>query len=66
MPSPGSCVDCMEEGNLPPAPRPQRPTVEATFSARYDGTCRGCNLAIHEGQTIHRMSDESYRHEGCE
>lgn len=56
---------CMEDGNLPPPPRPTPPKAEATFTARFDGHCRGCNLPIGAGQIIHRMSDETYRHQGC-
>lgn len=44
----------------------KRPTVEATFFARYEGQCRGCNLAITAGQVIHRLSNDTYVHQGCE
>lgn len=67
MPSPGSCVDCMNDGNLPPAPRPARPEVASKpFAARFPGHCRTCNMPIHEGQQIVRMTDESHRHDLCE
>lgn len=63
MPTPGSCVDCMDEGLLPPPPRPQAATpMGAPFRARYAGTCRGCTFGISEGEVIVRMSDDTYRH----
>ncbi len=66
MPTPASCWECMEDGNLPTATRaPSSPTVEVMFRARFMGQCSGCNLAIHEGQGIARMSDETYRHARC-
>lgn len=45
---------------------PPRATIEATFSAKFEGDCRGCNLPISKGQIIHRLSDDSYMHQGCE
>lgn len=67
MPSPGSCLDCMDEGNLPPAPKPEQPVPgEFWFAAKFAGTCRGCGLAFPEGQPIRRLSDHSgYVHDGC-
>lgn len=66
MPTPGSCVDCMDEGNIPPAPPPTRlAKLGSGFPARHDGHCPGCNLAIHVGQLIVKMSNESYWHTGC-
>lgn len=66
MPSPPSCVECMEDGPVAPPERTRRPTVEATFQARYAGHCSGCNLPITPGQVVHRLSDERYVHQGCE
>lgn len=66
MPTPGSCWECMEDGNLPVASRAVTPpTVEHYLTAAYAGHCSDCNLAIHEGQRIARMSDETYRHARC-
>lgn len=48
-----------------PKPRPVAVTVEATFEARYAGQCPACNLPITVGQTICRLSDESYVHQDC-
>lgn len=66
MPAAGSCIDCMDEGLLPPAPKPEpaRPLGHMTV-ARFPGHCAGCNLAIHEGQTIAAMSDDTWRHSAC-
>lgn len=47
---------------VPPAPV----TVVATFRAVYDGHCRGCDFGIGPGDTIHKLSDDSYVHAGCQ
>lgn len=63
---PACCVDCLEG---PPPEQPNRPEqLEAEtgpFPARFAGHCSGCNLAIHEGQTIRRMTNGEYRHGRC-
>lgn len=40
--------------------------IEATFAARYDGHCNGCNLPISVGQMVHRLSSGRYVHTGHE
>lgn len=50
---------------------PRKPSmtvaIMATFTARYDGQCPGCNLPIHSGiDVIHKLSNETYVHDGCE
>lgn len=66
MPTPGSCVECMAEGNLEPPPRPAPLEAEGwVITATFPGHCRGCNLPIDVGQQIRRMSDDSYRHQDC-
>lgn len=65
MPSPSSCYECMEEGNLAPPERPPAPTVERFLDARFDGHCQGCNTGIHIGQPIARLSDGTYQHQAC-
>lgn len=63
MPSPASCFTCMEDGNLPPPPGRRPPQPEgAPFEARFPGQCAGCNLGIHEGQSITRMDNGTYQH----
>jgi len=49
------------------APKEPLVAIEARFAARYDGHCDGCNLSIHVGQRIARLSDDRYVHSpGCE
>lgn len=63
---PAACLDCLEERPAGPAEPPGPPAAPiGTFTARFPGHCQGCNLAIHEGQRISRMTDDTYRHEGC-
>ncbi len=65
MPSPASCWECMEDGNLVP-PKSERLRDETgVFRARFDGDCPSCGLAIHVGQEIRRWSDDRYRHASC-
>lgn len=63
-PSPSSCITCMDEGNLPPAPV-ERESVEYTFDALYSGECPGCSLPIVPGQIIAKTSVGRYLHVGC-
>jgi len=66
MPTAASCWDCMEDGNLDPPPPPPTPDVAAWMGwARYDDHCDGCNLAVHVGQQIVRMTDDTYQHFAC-
>ena len=65
MPSPASCIECMEDGPvMPPSAQPQV-EVEAVLVARFDGHCSRCNLPIHIDQYIVRLSDDRYVHAGC-
>lgn len=73
MPSPASCTDCMYEGNFVCGRRtdthvdrdrtPEFPA--AAIEARYPGWCRTCNLPIHEGQLIVKMTDGNWDHDHC-
>jgi hypothetical protein len=66
MPTPASCVTCMEDGNLPPAPRPEPDHVVATLRAQYEGQCPSCNLPIQVGAIVHKLEpSERYVHTGC-
>lgn len=61
MPSPGSCVECMDEGNMPPPPPPPKRKGWAVI-ARFDGACSGCGSPIVPGERIVLMADDTYRH----
>lgn len=66
MPTPGSCTECMAEGNLTPADYgpPKAITAERTFSNRYETDCATCEFPIPVGGTVTRWSDGRYRHPG--
>lgn len=66
MPTPGSCVECMAEGNLPPPPKPPPLTVTGRFAARYPGQCRACPDPIAVGDPISHLSNGAYVHRECE
>jgi hypothetical protein len=57
----------MEDGNLdPPPPKPLLYARGPRLNAMWPGHCVGCNLGIHEGQSIVRMSDDTWQHlVGC-
>lgn len=64
---PACCLECLngmpDERPNAPAARP-RPSSNPFF-AQWSGHCQGCNLAIHAGQAVVRMTDETYQHAGC-
>lgn len=63
MPSPASCVSCMEEVGLG---APERPASESPFvEARFNGTrCRMCEGTIWVGDTIGAV-ESGWAHAGC-
>jgi hypothetical protein len=65
MPTATSCFECMEGTGIGPPPK-EDVTVVATFVAAYDGQCGGCNLPITVGRLIHKLSNDSYVHPGCQ
>lgn len=74
MPTPGSCIACMDEGVMappPPAPKREGWPFEATYASACAGAAAtGCvhgERGIQPGDMIVRMSDGAYRHVGpCE
>lgn len=70
MPSPASCVDCMDDGNIPERPNPvwHRVLGLHDFNARYAGTCVLCERSILAGQritTLEKGDQQGYAHTGC-
>jgi hypothetical protein len=65
MPSPASCVTCMEEGVMVPPPKPKPLVVEAVFRAIFDGDCPECSLAMPKGAMIAKLSNGRYVHWHC-
>lgn len=63
MPTPGSCLDCMDTEGIPkPKPQPQWETV-AQYPTR---ACPGCGEPIEPGQRIILWDvDDRWRHQGC-
>lgn len=63
MPSPASCLTCMEDDGLGPPPAPPPPTVSSrSFTARHPGHCRGCAFPIEPGEQVVYMDDQTLRH----
>lgn len=64
MPTPASCLDCMDEGNLPPAPI-EREERDYDFPAQHPGDCPSCHLPINVGQRIVKTTLGRYLHDDC-
>jgi hypothetical protein len=62
--SPLSCVDCMNEGNLPPVV-PEKLHVVFVCAAKYVGHCRLCDFTWGLDTEIAKLSDETYVHNKC-
>lgn len=55
MPNPKTCVDCMEEGNIPVA---KWTRVGSNFMAHYPGVCGKCKEGWKPGDIIQRYDKE--------
>lgn len=55
MPSPAACIECMDEGPVASLAR-QRPVIERTIAARFDGRCAHCNTSVKEGDPLHMIA----------
>lgn len=64
MPSPRSCIDCMNDDGVGAEPAPIL-GVSRTLTAAWPGWCRACGQDIEPGDTIACMTDETYQHEEC-
>lgn len=72
MPTPASCIDCMDDGNIQRRPqRPWRadPEWHGDTLADYASGCPICTNAIHIGDRIRRAiapaGDFAWVHAGC-
>lgn len=66
MPSPASCVDCMNDDGLGAAPiRPVEPAMSEPLSAIFGTRCPYCEEGIAVGDQIMLFSDGTWRHPGC-
>ena len=67
MPSPGSCIDCMNDGNLPvePVERERRASNTPRVYCRFDGTCPVCNNPMTGLDYIVLTTHDRWVHEGC-
>lgn len=67
MPTPASCLDCMDEGLLPPPPRddervdPDSPVIPANFESE----CSVCGFPIGFRHLIKRTTKGRWIHSGC-
>ena len=64
MPTPASCIDCMDDGNLP-VQRVAPETHDYSFVAQYPGQCPVCDLPITAGQMLARTTRERIVHGQC-
>lgn len=63
--TPAACVDCMDEGLLPPPAPVDRETAIYTFEAGYPGTCPVCDRSIDPGDDLAATDRDRYVHVGC-
>lgn len=63
MPSPASCVECMEVGNLPPT-RPVE-TSHGSRVAEFESRCSSCAWLILAGERIGLDATGQWVHEDC-
>jgi len=59
MPSPASCLDCMDETGLGAAPE-RRERVNGSRPARYESRCPVCDGDIEIGSTIWHTTEERW------
>lgn len=67
MPSPTSCVDCMNEGNLPPKrvePERRAPDAPRIYS-RFETVCPICDNPMTGLDYIVLTTHDRWVHEGC-
>lgn len=64
MPSAASCVDCMYDTGVGPAPA-EPVTVDIYARARHNSQCPACDFPIAAGQHIARLSTGQWVHAGC-
>lgn len=55
MPNPKTCMDCMEEGNLPVA---KWKRIDTPFTAMFAGICAACSNEFAKGDEIQRWDKE--------
>lgn len=67
MPSPGSCVDCMMDGNLPPlkVERERRAPNAPRVLCRFQGVCPICDDTMSGLDWIVLTTRDRWVHEGC-
>lgn len=59
MPTPASCVDCMDDIGIAPPPAPPVEVV-FMFTAKFDGRCARCDDLTSPGEPIAKMTDDRY------
>lgn len=65
MPNPKTCVDCMEQGNIPVAKWKRE---GMPFPSKFIGMCSNCKEDWNPGELIQRWDKEDqtkYTHMGC-
>ncbi len=64
MPSPASCIECMEDGPVAP-PRPSTPEIQYEMVAKFGGICNHCFLPLIIGDDIAMMTNGEIWHVDC-
>ncbi len=62
---PNTCPPCRRAAGRDKPLAVEPPVPEFTFYAKFDGTCKACNLPTYTGQEITKMTNGEYWHEDC-
>lgn len=66
MPTPASCVECMEEGNLPTGQRAAtRSGPRPSATASFEGKCSACSWVIEVDDALVLSDEGEWIHEEC-
>lgn len=65
MPTPAACVECMEDGNIPPRPRVREVADSPVIPARHAAGCDVCGERIEQGDDIVHTNLDRWVHSTC-
>lgn len=64
-PTPASCFECMEDGNVEVPKREPEKAVVGPVVATWTSDCPGCGLNIWPGQRVVKTDRDRWMHKDC-